>query len=132
MSVPSSFRNKPIDQRRLDEPSRQSYQPDQRNEALERVQIYRARNNYQTNRPQNTTEQKPGTGGFTNQYMQADRLWDQKSNKVRAESFRKEDTANTDSMQSAVDQGDSTRPTTPIVNNAQSLRNEVKTGKYGL
>ena len=129
MQVPPSFRDQPVDKRRLDEPSRQSYSPANREGALARVQAYRARNNYQANRPPNTTEQRPGTGGFTNPFAQADRRWNEKSERLRAESFRPE--AEIDDN-SATEQGESQRPINPPVNNAKTLRAEAKQGKYGL
>ena len=107
-----------------------SYSPDGRQEALARVQAFRARNNYLANRPQNTTEQKPGTGGFTNPYAQADRQYAEKSERLRAEQFRQE--AETQEQQSGTEQGEATRPINPPVNNAKTLRAEAKQGKYGL
>lgn len=106
-----------------------SYSPDGRQEALARVQAFRARNNYLANRPQNTTEQKPGTGGFTNPYAQADRQYAEKSERLRAEQFRQEADIQD---QPTTEQGESQRPINPPVNNAKTLRAEAKQGKYGL
>ena len=130
MQVPPSFRDKPVDQRRLDLTSRNSYSPANREGALARVQAYRARNNWNANRPPNTTEQRPGTGGFTNPYAQADRQYAEKSERLRAEQFRQE--ADTQTQQSGTEQGEATRPINPPVNNAKTLRAEAKQGKYGL
>lgn len=86
------FRNQPLDRRRLSEPSRSQYQPQSTQEALSRVKSYRASNNYQANRPPNTTEQKPGTGGmYPGRYAQADRKNAESAKEARAESMRADD-----------------------------------------
>lgn len=64
MSV-QEFRNNPIDKRRLSEPSRSQYSSANTQEAMSRVKSYRRFNNYEANRPRNTSGQKPGTGGFS-------------------------------------------------------------------
>lgn len=86
------FRNQPIDRRRLTEPSRSQYSPRNTQDALSRVKSYRASNNYQANRPQFTTEQKPGTGGFmAGSYQQANRKNAESAKEARAEAMRADD-----------------------------------------
>ena len=60
-----NLRDKPIDRRRLSMEDRQTYRPGQRTQKVARA---RARKGYMAqleNMPKNTTDRKPGTGGFT-------------------------------------------------------------------
>ena len=60
-----NLRDKPIDRRRLSAQDRQSYRPGQRAQKVARA---RARKGYIAQRetlPINSTDRKPGTGGFT-------------------------------------------------------------------
>lgn len=60
-----NLRDKPIDRRRLSAQDRQSYRPGQRAQKVARA---RARKGYiaqRENMPINSTDRKPGTGGFT-------------------------------------------------------------------
>ena len=60
-----NLRDKPIDRRRLSAQDRQSYRPGQRSQKVARA---RARKGYMAqleNMPVNTTDRRPGTGGFT-------------------------------------------------------------------
>ena len=73
-------------------PSRSQYSPGSTQQALARVKSYRSQNNYQANRPPNTTEQKPGTGGlYPGRYAQADRRNIESAKEARAESMRADD-----------------------------------------
>lgn len=60
-----NLRTKPIDRRRLSAQDRQSYQPGPRVTAVKRAKQYRGRLAMRSNRDKPRTEQKPGTGGFT-------------------------------------------------------------------
>lgn len=60
-----NLRNAPLDRRRLSAADRESYQPQQRMQAVARAKAYRGQLAMQNNRDQFRTEQKPGTGGFT-------------------------------------------------------------------
>lgn len=60
-----NLRDKPIDRRRLSMEDRAAYRPGQRMTKIARA---RARKGYMSqleNMPKNTTDRKPGTGGFT-------------------------------------------------------------------
>jgi hypothetical protein len=86
------FRNQPIDRRRLTEPSRSQYSPTSTQEALARVKSYREFNNYESNRPRFTTEQKPGSGGlYPGRYAQANRRNVESAKEARAEALRADD-----------------------------------------
>lgn len=61
----TNLRNNPIDRRRLSASDRQSYKPQQRAKAVARAKAYRGQLAMQNNQEQFRTEQKPGTGGFT-------------------------------------------------------------------
>ena len=60
-----NLRNQPIDRRRLSAEDRQSYKPGGRITAVKRAKAYRGRLGFQNKVEPNTTDQKPGTGGFT-------------------------------------------------------------------
>ena len=60
-----NLRNKPIDRRRLDRQSRQSYRPANRIQAHRRAKQYAGMMAQANNMEQFRTEKKPGTGGFT-------------------------------------------------------------------
>lgn len=61
----ANLRNKPIDRRRLSAADRQTYQPEMRLKAVAKAKAYRGQLAMQNNNDQFRTEQKPGTGGFT-------------------------------------------------------------------
>jgi len=63
--VAANLRNKPIDRRRLSAADRQTYQPEMRLKAVAKAKAYRGQLAMQNNNDQFRTEQKPGTGGFT-------------------------------------------------------------------
>jgi len=122
------LRNGPVDRRRLDAQERQSYSPQQRGRAQQLVKAYQANKAYQSNRPKNTTEQKPGSGGFqTGAITQAIRQSDKSYEERRSESFRPEvDDQNED--QNPQTEGKDEAPRPPV--NADSLKKELTGGKY--
>ena len=61
----ANLRNKPIDRRRLSAADRQTYKPEMRLKAVAKAKAYRGQLAMQNNNDQFRTEQKPGTGGFT-------------------------------------------------------------------
>ena len=65
MSAPASLRTKPVDRRRLSAQDRSTYQPGPRNRAIARAKAYKARWSASKQRKPFATEQRPGTGGFT-------------------------------------------------------------------
>ena len=120
------FRNQPIDRRRLTEPSRSQYSPSSTQDALARVKSYRASNNYQSNRPPNTTEQKPGTGGFMpGSYQQANRRNAESAKEARAEALRADDP---DDFSADKNEYEDSRDYKPALT-ANALAQEAK-GKY--
>lgn len=120
------FRNQPIDRRRLSEPSRSQYSPTSTQDALARVKSYRANNNYQANRPQFTTEQKPGSGGLmAGRYQQANRKNVESAKEARAESLRADDP---DDFSSDKNDYEDSRDYKPAVT-ANALASEAS-GKY--
>jgi hypothetical protein len=122
------LRNGPVDRRRLDAQDRQSYSPAERGKAVQLVKAYQANKAYQSNRPRNTTEQKPGSGGFqTGSITQAIRQSDKSYDERRSESFRPEvDPDNQENQAQNEQQDESPRP--PV--NADSLKKELTGGKY--
>ena len=91
MSAPASFRNKPIDRRRLSAKDRGSYKAGARNSAISKARAYKARLSAQQQRKPFATEQKPGSGGFVKgRYAQQERLRMKGDDRRRAESFRPE------------------------------------------
>lgn len=61
----ANLRNKPIDRRRLSAADRQSYKPEMRLKAVAKAKAYRGQLAMQNKNEAFRTEQKPGTGGFT-------------------------------------------------------------------
>ena len=84
-----NLRDKPIDRRRLSREDRQSYRPGQRTMKIARA---RARKGYMSqleNMPKNTTDRKPGTGGFTQGIaIQQQRVRDKGAELKRAKALR--------------------------------------------
>ena len=86
-----NLRNKPIDRRRLTAQDRQSYKPQQRMKAVQKAKAYRGQLAMQNNLEQARTEQKPGTGGFTQGIgIQQQRLRDIGTDNRRARQLRSE------------------------------------------
>ena len=97
MSAPASLRTKPIDRRRLSAKDRSSYKPGQRAGAIARAKAYKARWSADKQRKPFATEQKPGTGGFTQGIAkQQQRLRDKGMEERRAQSFRPENSVGAD------------------------------------
>ena len=84
-----NLRDKPIDRRRLSRSDRLSYKPGQRTQKIARA---RARKGYMSqleNMPKNTTDRRPGTGGFTKGIgVQQQRLREKGAQVKRAKSLR--------------------------------------------
>lgn len=96
MSAPA-FRNKPVDRRRLSVSDRQSYKPNRRLSALAKAKSFKR--NWATNQKRKpfATEQKPGTGGFTQGIArQQERLRIKGQEERRAQSFRPENSVSRD------------------------------------
>ena len=90
MAAPA-LRTQPIDRRRLSAEDRASYQPGPRQGAIARAKSYKAQWAKNSQRKPFATEQKPGTGGFTQGIaMQQERLREEGAKQRRAESFRPE------------------------------------------
>ena len=90
MSAPA-FRNQPVDRRRLSAEDRQSYNPRDRMSALAKAKSFKSSWASQHQRKPFATEQKPGTGGFTQGIaMQQERLRAAGQEERRAQSFRPE------------------------------------------
>ena len=86
-----ALRTQPIDRRRLSSSDRQNYKGGQRLGAIARAKSYKAQWSKQQQRKPFATEQRPGTGGFTQGIaLQQQRLRKQGQDKRRAESFRPE------------------------------------------
>ena len=99
MAAPA-LRTQPIDRRRLSAEDRATYQPGPRQGAIARAKSYKAQWAMNSQRKPFATEQKPGTGGFTQgREMQQARLRDQGEKKRRAESFRPENAVSRDIYQ---------------------------------
>ena len=83
-----NLRTKPIDRRRLSAEDRQSYKPGPRVTAVKRAKAYRGRLAFQNNAERPSTDQKPGTGGFTQGIaLQQARLREQGAKLKRAKSL---------------------------------------------
>ena len=84
-----NLRDKPIDRRRLSMEDRQTYRPGQRTQKVARA---RARKGYMAqleNMPKNTTDRKPGTGGFTKGItLQQDRVREKGAELKRSKALR--------------------------------------------
>jgi len=86
-----NLRNAPIDRRRLSAADRESYKPQQRLKALAKAKAYRGQLAMMNNRDQFRTEQKPGSGGFTQGLgIQQQRLRDIGSQNRRSAQLRSE------------------------------------------
>ena len=90
MSAPS-LRTQPIDRRRLTMEERSSYKPQKRLGAIARAKAFKKQYATEQNRKPFATEQKPGTGGFTQGIArQQDRMRIKGAEERRAKSFRPE------------------------------------------
>ncbi len=97
MSAPASLRTKPIDRRRLSAKDRATYSPGPRASAISKARRYKELWSKDKQRKQFATEQKPGTGGFTQGIAkQQQRMRQVGQEKRRAESFRPEDSVSSD------------------------------------
>jgi len=86
-----NLRNKPVDKRRLRKQDRQQLQTGRREQALKMAKRRRGSLAYASNREQFTTEQTPGSGGFTQgRSIQQARLRDQGQQARRAKGLRPE------------------------------------------
>ena len=96
MSAPA-FRNKPVDRRRLSASDRQSYKPNRRLSALAKAKSFKRNWASGQKRKPFATEQKPGTGGFTQGIArQQERLRIKGQEERRAQSFRPENAVSRD------------------------------------
>ena len=96
MSAPA-FRNKPVDRRRLSASDRQSYKPNSRLSALAKAKSFKRNWASGQKRKPFATEQKPGTGGFTQGIArQQERLRIKGQEERRAQSFRPENAVSAD------------------------------------
>ena len=97
MSAPASLRTKPIDRRRLSAQDRSTYKPGNRLGAIAKAKAFKARWSKDKQRKPFATEQKPGTGGFTQGIAkQQQRLRDKGNEERRAKSFRPENSVGAD------------------------------------
>ena len=97
MSAPASLRTKPIDRRRLSAQDRASYKPGQRSKAIRKARRYKELWSKDKQRKQFATEQKPGTGGFTQGIArQQQRMREKGQEERRAKSFRPENSVSSD------------------------------------
>lgn len=96
MSAPS-LRTQPIDRRRLSMEERSSYKPQKRLGAIAKAKAFKKQYATQQNRKPFATEQKPGTGGFTQGIArQQDRMRIKGAEERRAKSFRPENAISSD------------------------------------
>ena len=97
MSAPASLRTKPIDRRRLSAEDRATYQPGPRQQSIARAKAYKAQWSKNQKRRPFATEQKPGSGGFTQGIArQQQRLREKGMEERRAKSFRPENAISRD------------------------------------
>jgi len=97
VSAPASLRTKPIDRRRLSRQDRATYQPQNRLGAIARAKAFKRYLSSDLQRKPFATEQRPGTGGFTQGIaMQQARLRKAGAEERRAESFRPENIVSND------------------------------------
>ena len=88
MSAPA-LRTQPVDRRRLSMADRSSYKPNQRLGAIARAKAFKSSWASQQKRKLFATEQKPGTGGFTQGIArQQERMRIKGAEERRAKSFR--------------------------------------------
>lgn len=96
MSAPF-LRTQPIDRRRLTMEERSSYKPQKRLGAIARAKAFKRQYATEQNRKPFATEQKPGTGGFTQGIArQQDRMRIKGAEERRAKSFRPENAISSD------------------------------------
>lgn len=96
MAAPA-LRTQPVDRRRLTMKERQSYRPGNRLGAIARAKAFKS--NWASNQKRKpfATEQKPGTGGFTQGIsLQQGRLRIEGNKERRAKSFRPENAISND------------------------------------
>ena len=99
MSAPS-LRTQPVDRRRLSMEDRSSYKPQQRLGAIARAKAFKSSWAADKKRKPFATEQKPGTGGFTQGIAkQQQRMRIKGSEERRAKSFRPENAVGNDIYQ---------------------------------
>ena len=88
MSAPA-LRTQPVDRRRLSMADRSSYKPNQRLGAIAKAKAFKSSWASQQQRKPFATEQRPGTGGFTQGIAkQQERLRIKGAEERRAKSFR--------------------------------------------
>ena len=88
MSAPA-LRTQPVDRRRLSMEERSSYKPQKRLGAIARAKAFKSSWASQQQRKPFATEQKPGTGGFTQGIAkQQERMRIKGAEERRAKSFR--------------------------------------------
>ena len=96
MSAPS-LRTQPIDRRRLKMEERSSYKPQKRLGAIAKAKAFKKQYATEQNRKPFATEQKPGTGGFTQGIArQQERMRIKGAEERRAKSFRPENAISSD------------------------------------
>ena len=83
MSAPASLRTKPIDRRRLSAEDRASYKPGNRLGAIAKAKAFKSRWASEKQRKPFATEQKPGTGGFTQGIAKQQQRLREKGNEER-------------------------------------------------
>ena len=99
MSAPS-LRTQPVDRRRLSMEERASYKPQKRLGAIARAKAFKSSWASQQKRKPFATEQKPGTGGFTQGIArQQERMRVKGAEERRAKSFRPENAVGRDIYQ---------------------------------
>ena len=99
MSAPS-LRTQPVDRRRLSMADRSSYKPQKRLGAIAKAKAFKSSWASQQNRKPFATEQKPGTGGFTQGIArQQERMRVKGAEERRAKSFRPENAVGRDIYQ---------------------------------
>ena len=96
MAAPA-LRTQPIDRRNLSAQDRQTYKPNKRLGAIAKAKQFKRNWSSEQQRKPFATEQKPGTGGFTQGIaIQQQRLRDKGAEQRRAESFRPENAVSRD------------------------------------
>ena len=99
MSAPS-LRTQPVDRRRLSMADRSSYKPQKRLGAIARAKAFKSSWASEQKRKPFATEQKPGTGGFTQGIAkQQERMRIKGMEERRAKSFRPENAVGRDIYQ---------------------------------
>ena len=99
MSAPA-LRTQPVDRRRLTMEERSSYKPQKRLGAIAKAKAFKSSYASQQKRKSFATEQKPGTGGFTQGIAkQQERLRNKGAEERRAKSFRPENSVGRDIYQ---------------------------------